>query len=143
MNIVQQNILDVTGPAVICHQVNCRRLMGAGLALDIRHLYPEVHKAYVKKDDWRLGDCQIVKIYRGGYIANLAGQEDVGPGICRTDYTALRNALRVARDFANANSLTLYIPYGIGCGLAGGDWKIVSSIIEEHAPDAVICQLPS
>ena len=27
--------------------------------------------------------------------------------------------------------MSIAIPYGIGCGLAGGDWEIVSNIIDD------------
>jgi len=32
----------------------------------------------------------------------------------------------------------VYIPYKIGCDLAGGDWNIIEKIIEEDFPDAII-----
>jgi len=32
---------------------------------------------------------------------------------------------------AKKNNLSIAIPYGIGCGLAGGKWDIVYDIIEE------------
>lgn len=146
MNIVEQNILDVTEPAVICHQVNCRGIMGGGLALQIRQQYPAVYDAYKAKTDWKLGDCQLVEISDGDsqFVANLAGQDDIcsGFGQCMTDYPYLAMALRTARDFADANNLTLYLPYMIGCGLAGGNWSKVTALIEEFAPNAVVCKLP-
>lgn len=147
MNIIEQNILDVTEPAVICHQVNCIGIMGGGLALQIRQKYPNVYAAYKAKKDWKLGDCQLVEVSNGAsqFVANLAGQQIIrsGFGKCMTDYPYLAMALRTARDFADANSLTLYLPYMIGCGLAGGNWGRVSELIEEFAPNAVVCRLPA
>jgi O-acetyl-ADP-ribose deacetylase (regulator of RNase III) len=142
MNIVEQNILNVTGNAVICHQVNCKHVMGGGLALQIRGRFPKAYAMYMDKPDWKLGDCQLVNVRSGGWVANLAGQDDFGRGSVQTDYGSLAMALRTARDFADANGLTLYLPYMIGCGLAGGDWSIVSELIEEFAPNAVVCRRP-
>jgi O-acetyl-ADP-ribose deacetylase (regulator of RNase III) len=139
MNIIDQDITKVKGRALICHQVNCQRVMGSGLALQIRHKWPEVYAAYRHKQDWRLGDCQIVGIGGKRYVANLAGQDTFG-GPNETRVFQLEHALRIARDFADANVLTLYIPYLIGCGLAGGDWDEVSAMIDRIAPDAVICK---
>jgi len=141
MNIVEQDILTIREDAVICHQVNCIGVMGGGLALQVREQYPDAYDVYKAKDDWRLGDCQIVHVGNEIYIANLAGQKNIGTGL-QTDYKALAQALRVARDFADANELELALPYMMGCGLAGGNWDIVSDMIEQIAPNATVYKLP-
>jgi len=143
MNIIEMDILNVSGPAVICHQVNCVGIMGGGLALQIRNEWDVVYERYLAKQDWQLGDCQIIEISDGDsqYVANLAGQEDITPNA--TNPIALGTALRNARDFADANGLTLYIPYMIGCGIGGGDWEYISGMIDHIAPNAVVCQLPA
>lgn len=142
MKIVEMNLLDVPCAAVICHQVNCLGVMGGGLALQIRNKWGHVYEAYTNKKDWFLGDCQIVGIdyYNGLFIANLAGQEDISENA--TCIASLALALRTARDFAEANDLQLYLPYMIGCGIGGGDWNKVKAMIEEIAPNAILCKLP-
>jgi len=35
----------------------------------------------------------------------------------------------------------IFLPHGLGCGLAGGDWKEVLGRIESAIPDAVIVRL--
>lgn len=142
MRIEERDILDVIGPAVICHQVNCVGIMGGGLALQVRNRWDHVYQHYLSKRDWELGDCQIVRVNDAPhqYVANLAGQVDITPNA--TEPGALVIALRTARDFANANGLTLYIPYMIGCGIGGGDWDDISRMIENTAPHAVLCKLP-
>lgn len=141
MKIIDQNILEIMSPAVICHQVNCMGVMGGGLALQIRNKWQHIFDAYVAKEDWRLGDCQITSVSDVSwlFVANLAGQHDFRDTV-DTKYDALETALRTARDFADANWLLLYIPYMMGCGLAGGSWTIVSEMIERVAPDAIICR---
>ena len=37
--------------------------------------------------------------------------------------------------------LRVGLPFGIGCGLAGGDWSVVSRAIEETVPQAVLYRL--
>ena len=143
MELIEKDILTVIGPAVICHQVNCLRVMGGGLALQVKQTWPQVYTAYIEKDDWRLGDCQLVEISDGDtqFVANLAGQARPGHGL-QTDYDALCNAFRQARDFARANNLELYIPHMMGCGLAGGDWNIVIHMLEDICPEVIVCKLP-
>jgi len=36
--------------------------------------------------------------------------------------------------------MPIYIPFGIGCGLGGGDWEEVVKLLEEDATNAVICK---
>jgi O-acetyl-ADP-ribose deacetylase (regulator of RNase III) len=136
------DIIHIDANAVICHQVNCQNVMGSGIAKQIRKEFPRAYQAYMQKTDWKLGDCQIVRVTDYGWVANLAGQDNFGTETRHTEYSALRTALRTARDFAKANQLGLYLPHGIGCGLAGGSWEIVSDMIAEIAPDAIICKLP-
>lgn len=42
---VEGNILDAEED-IICHQVNCKGVMGAGLAKQIKSKYPNVYKDY-------------------------------------------------------------------------------------------------
>lgn len=128
----------------ICHQVNCKGVMGAGLAKQIKDKHPEVHRLYVSKcNEYKdnhsklLGSIQLIS-YLGtnGYgIINIFGQENFGrdPGVVYTDYDALRDAFNVI-----ANSLgyaTIRIPYKIGCGLGNGNWETVLDIIQTSLVD--------
>lgn len=134
---------------VIGHQTNLKGVMGGGLALQIRKKFPIAYGAYsalISKQ--KLGDCQIIMVSRDNgtpsqnlYIANLFGQDGFGSGEVDTDYDALRAALKKLNDWATQNVVEVYLPYGLGCGLAGGDWRIVSEIIEEEVPMAIICRL--
>ena len=55
-----------TNVEVIIHQTNCKGVMGAGIALQIKNNYPEVFKYYVyfcksvkkiKRFTWRMSYC--------------------------------------------------------------------------------------
>lgn len=40
-----------------------------------------------------------------------------------TDYLNMEIALEYLKVFAQKNNLSIAIPYGIGCGIANGDWN--------------------
>lgn len=48
-----------------------------------------------------------------------------------TDYEAMKKALIEIKEYAKSFNLSIAIPYGIGCGIASGDWDKVFQIIEE------------
>lgn len=125
---------------VCCQQVNCRGVFGKGLALATRTKFPQVGKAYFDKPDWQLGDCLFVEVHPGLYHALLAGQDRYGSGHCFTEYSSLELCLKKAREFSDSLRLPLYVPFGIGCGLASGDWQMVSAMIERVCPDAYVCE---
>lgn len=58
-----------------------------------------------------------------------------GRGERQTNYAALATALfSFFRDCAQKNQdATIRLPYGLGCGLAGGDWDTVLAIINDAA----------
>lgn len=129
---------------IIVHQVNCQCKMGIGIAKDIKTKYPNVFTEYVhfcnliKSDIDLLGRCQIVKVekfdkFSPQYVANLFGQQYYGSGALYTSYEALESAFKELLGWVNQNykneTVTIGIPYKIGCGLAGGDWDIVNEII--------------
>lgn len=139
IKIVEGNILDATED-IIGHQVNCQGVMGAGLAKQIRNKYPNVYEGYKSKCNNNdkeniLGDCQIIVAEDGKFIANLFGQYSYGTGITQTNYQALLAALLSLKGNAQYHDHSVALPYGIGCGLAGGDWNIVHSMIQEVFKD--------
>lgn len=139
------NILDVE-QGIVCHQVNCRGVMGAGIAKSIRNKWPWVYEAYVKAE-LRLGLAHLVKVGENLLVANLCGQYNYGRDKKYTDYMAVRKALRTIANWRKLNeeitgvSLPIYVPYKMGCSNAGGDWYLVHNIVKDVIPDAVIVKL--
>lgn len=133
------NILDVK-EGVIIQQVNCKGVMGAGLAKDIRNKWPIVYKKY-KEREWSPGDVAFVSIDTNLYVCNLAGQYHYGreKGVCYTIYEAVELGLTKVNHFCIAQKLQAYIPYKMGCNLGGGDWRMVEKIINKVIPNAIIC----
>ena len=116
--------------------------MGAGLALAVKTKYPGAYYHY-KTSRLRLGRALFSKVDIRLWIAHLIAQESFGPGV-QTDYDAFRSSIRQVRSFQDKEhirDLDVYLPYNVGCGLAGGDWNTVLAIIEEELPDATICVL--
>lgn len=130
------NILSVTH-GIIVHQVNCQGVMGAGIALQIRHKWPEVYEQY-RKFKFKLGQIQLVKITNSLYVCNLAGQDRYGREERYTDYDALKKGFTTLNVWASASNLPIYIPKFIGSANAGGDWKIVNSLILEILTDCEV-----
>lgn len=143
MNTIQYITGDILTPntsgktVVVCHQVNCRGVMGAGLAKQVRQMYPGAYTAYkekcveIKQGRGGLGDVQFCAyLNQSGYIlANIFGQDGYGRDKQYTDYAALCKAFtHIAQSFPNS---TIRIPYKMGCGLGGGDWTVVEQIIKE------------
>ena len=132
---------------VICHQCNCFHTMGGGIAYQIAKLFPEAEIAdnETKYGDMnKLGTMSITSAasYKNEnpnikYIANLYGQYNYGTRYGpATEYDALESAFMKLKEFCikrkeENEHLIVGIPHKIGCQLAGGDWNIVSAIIDK------------
>jgi len=135
------NILNVTS-GIICHQVNCRGVMNAGIAKAIRNQWPVVANDYFAKYNSagiELGDVILSHVdkERNIFVASLAAQDRFGSGLRFTDYGALRMCL-AKLNYINAGKHDVYIPVGMSCGLAGGDWQKVLEIITMVLPNSVL-----
>lgn len=126
----------------ICHQVNCRGRMGSGIAKQIRDRFPEVYESYMElcNDDTLLpedllGSIDIVGTDSQYDVISIFGQLNYGyDGKRYTSYQAFRHALELIYEWDLPGS-KIGFPKYIGCGLGGGDWSIVSALIEEILGD--------
>lgn len=141
-----RSILDVTD-GIICHQIN-PFTMGAGLARQIRVRYPKHYDDFLEWKSTRnnvwLGHVVFTDHYAPLYIVGLCAQEEYGrePNKCYTRYDALKDCLKQLDYICLKHHRSkLYVPYGIGCGLAGGDWGHVLHYIKEYTPYAIVCKL--
>ena len=119
----------------LVHQVNCVGAMGRGLALAIRNKYPDVFRRYQQyceehRSRELLGKVLLIPTDDGKVICNVFGQNGYGTSTQQTDYAALSKAFMSLATIVPANE-TMAIPYGMGCGLGGGNWSIVSNMITE------------
>ena len=137
------NALDNQEVNVIGHVVNCRGVMGGGIAKSIRERYPSVYEEYkafhedTKGGEYLLGRAQECYISASPIdsraVFNLHAQLDYGTHKRQLNYGALGKCLfQMEQDSKGA---TVGFPYLLGCGLAGGDWSIVLEMIEFYFKD--------
>lgn len=116
------------------HGCNCKKRMASGVAYAVRHTYYEMVLADLNSlitPEERLGSIIKVKLSNEKLGYNIYSQFGYGRDKVHVDYRALENGLRaVCSDLKNNGLKTLALPK-IGCGLAGGDWDVVSKIIEK------------
>lgn len=140
ITIIEGDILNAKED-IIAHQVNCQGVMGAGLAKQIKNKYYNSFLTYkhacdgVSDKNDLLGSIRRYREEDGKVICHIFSQLNYGRAKRQTDYEALRNGLKKLEIIARNNDKTVALPYGIGCGLAGGDWDIVYKIIDEVFKD--------
>lgn len=125
---------------VIAHQVNCQGVAG-GLAGAIFRKWPYAGKDYSDLTQRvpgkaLLGMAHFTGQQKDGHIiCNLYGQYNPG-----ADYNPkkLEQALEMLGNSARLMKWSVALPYGLSCGIAGGDWDEVQQIIE-RTMDGVDC----
>jgi len=123
---------------LIIHGCNCFCNMGKGIAKTIKDKFPEAYSAdleTMKGDKSKLGKISWaeVEINKGKLIVVNGYTQFNWKGRGRkADYEAIRNVFKEVK----GKFLGLRIGYpAIGAGLAGGNWEIISKIIEEELYD--------
>lgn len=120
---------------VIIHGCNCFCTMGAGIAKTIKHKFPEAYKADLKTekgDKAKLGTISWAKsktTYGKLIIVNGYTQFNWRGNGQKVDYTAIREVFKEVKD--KFSGMRIGYP-AIGAGLAKGDWKVISEIIDEE-----------
>ena len=137
---VKGNLLD-SDCDYICHQVNCQGVMGSGIARQIRERWPDVFVSYYaycsrhnRDPKLLLGNIWGVQVTTNcinRWIVNMFAQGNYGyDGSRFTSYDAFAQCLETMRDRLPTDK-TIGFPKNIGCGLGGGNWKVISALIEE------------
>jgi O-acetyl-ADP-ribose deacetylase (regulator of RNase III) len=131
---------------IILHGCNSLGIMGSGIALQIKEQYPEVFLKYVEKYDaqgnnLKLGDIIPVKVGKNKWIVNCITQRGFGrqKNHKYVSYDAIHDCMVELRDRLDlmrfeSNTLPILFP-AIGAGLGGGDWKVISEIIDGTIPN--------
>jgi O-acetyl-ADP-ribose deacetylase (regulator of RNase III) len=144
---------------VISHQANCQNTFGSGIARSIREMYPAAYKADCNA---AITKANTLGRFSVGYIPaennsssirriyNLYGQNLFGKGTRQTNYDALYSALEgMAHDLVE-NDMDLPVPsvgfpFQMGSFRGGGNWDIVSRLIEvafdDYPSDVIIYRL--
>ncbi len=144
----------------IAHSCNCQNVMGAGIAKQIKDRYPKAFEAdherwsdeYNDGGNWR---CQIGDYSKAvietqwthlphATIYNLYTQSGYSTKERQVNYEYFWKALKAMKEDLLSvqddagESQVVGLPYGISCGLAGGNWKIIKAIIEDIFLDSMI-----
>jgi len=128
MDIINQDITTVD-VGIVAHGVNCQRVMGSGVALAIRKMWPKAFEQYVYNDPI-LGATQFVQIDELLWVANCYTQTSYGrAGGPYADLVSVESSLDATFAFAAEKHLPLFMPR-IGCGLGGLQWDDVRLVIE-------------
>jgi len=120
-----------SGESVVVHGCNCFKTMGAGIARQVREQCPNAYKAdqdTLWGDRKKLGSSTLA-YDNGMLIINAYTQYEYARDRVVVDYDALRSAMEEICQTTPGEDV-IAMPK-IGCGLGGGDWKIVSQILEE------------
>ena len=139
MNYVNGSLFD-SKAQVLVHQVNCRGVMGSGVAKQVKDHYPYVYQEYVHYCNEHsvnelIGSCLIVPIPNSSqYIANIFGQINFGTdGRKYTSYDAVDMALSKLHDWCRSHNVTsLSFPENMGCARGGGKWRVISTLLWVH-----------
>ena len=154
LRTIQCDIFD-SGANIICHQVNCKGVMGSGLAKQVKEKYPHVYADYSRycvnckqKGTSPLGTWQAVPIdFKDPvdrYIVNIFAQDAYGYTGVYTEYGALRTALESLKRVVEPLEYSIAFPANMGCKRGGGDWtevyKIIDEIFGKSKLDVMICE---
>jgi len=122
---------------IIVHGCNCQRKMGAGIALTLKQNFPEVaYQDSITKCN-TLGNIDEVHIKNYKFkVINAYTQNYWGKCNKYETQNSRYNAIRKCMKKINERykGLRIGLPL-IGCGKAGGDWKIVKEIIKDELKD--------
>lgn len=138
VSIVYSDLLSVSAD-YIAHQVNCRGVMGAGLALTLRRANPRLFPLYQRHCKKYNPLDLLGKSFLCDNIISIFGQLNYGRdrSVVYTDYSALHQAFSSIHERLPLDK-SIAFPYGFGCGLANGDWNIVKQLIIDSFPGRTI-----
>jgi O-acetyl-ADP-ribose deacetylase (regulator of RNase III) len=126
------------GKKIIPHICNDIGGWGKGfvLAISKRWKDPELQykEWYKSKENFELGQIQLVSVTDAITIANIIGQRDIKKGKDGTPpirYDAVKKGINKVAKHAKEINASIHMPR-IGCGLAGGNWEEIEAIIKDE-----------
>ena len=137
-DVIRGNLLT-SGEKIIGHGVNCRGVMGSGIALQIKERWPNtnmIYKQHCASRNWdraMLGSV-LTTNEKDLTICNIFTQFQTSRDHRTVSYDA------IADGFKNLDQLNLgrvAIPQ-IGAGLGGGHWYSIVELINHYAPQTEI-----
>lgn len=123
------------GNKIIAHICNDIGGWGKGFVLAISKKWKlpeqEYREWYKSKENFRLGEIQIIPVTEYISVANMIGQRGIKTGSKGVPirYDAVEQCLEKVVNEAEKLSASVHMPR-IGCGLAGGKWEMIEPIIQ-------------
>src|SRR5260370_39584514 len=149
---------DATNPVaqrkrIIAHCCNDAGFWNAGFVRALSERFHQPERDYRRAArglmpvPFCLGQVQFVRVQAGLCVANIIGQSGIrsASNPKPIGYDSLHEGLARVRVRALDDDATVHMPR-IGAGLAGGDWEIISAIIEDvlcsHGVNVTVYDLP-
>ena len=140
------------GRRLIAHVVNDRTPnWGGAFARALKNRLPAAQTAFQEwvatdRSRLRLGRSHVADLAADISVTTMVAQRGYGPAAKpRIAYAALRTCLREVADAAAERGASVHMPR-IGVGMAGGDWGIVSELIDDalvsRGLDVTVYSLP-
>lgn len=125
------------GNKIIVHVCNDIGGWGKGFVMALSAKWRQPEESYrswfQSKENFKLGEMQLVQVETDTWVANMIGQHNIRPdkdGNPPVRYEAIGEALRKVAVAALAMNASVHMPR-IGCGLAGGKWEVMEAIVVE------------
>lgn len=146
LETIQGNLLDFPNDITfIAHSCNTQNIMGGGIARQIKDRYPNAYSAdchAMMNNDNQLGwySFAVTDATQNKGIYNMYTQDKIG-GSRAVNYEAFYVALNKVADHIEwqmkheDEEKILGLPWGISCGLAGGSWGVIFSMINNILVD--------
>jgi len=142
VKIIDGNLLDFPNDInFIAHSCNTRNIMGAGIAKQIKDRYPMAYESdcyAMAEDEVGLGSYSFAwtNATQTKGIYNMYSQDKLGGERAvnyEGFYLALQNVANHIEWQPNHEEEVkiLGLPFGISCGLAGGSWNVIFSMIND------------
>lgn len=150
------NLLSVKSGHIV-HGCNAQGVMGSGVALAVKQTYPGAYEDYIRVFNsdppfrgTKLGVAYPYIVNNDLVIWNAITQDSFGGAIRQVSYDAIQTCFEQINwhikeggtdNVAFAQAEEVHIPM-IGAARGGGNWKIISTIIEETMDFPVTLWLP-
>lgn len=140
LQIIKGDLLDFpNGINTIAHSCNTKNVMGGGIAKSIKERYPEAYQADCKaheESEVALGYFSFCKLNSEPKkrIINLYTQQEFGEGRhvnYESFYASIDYLYKAINSSPDVSKYVLGLPFGISCGLAGGNWNIIYCMLNE------------
>ena len=141
---VTGNILDYPAPYYIAHQCNTKSKRAAGLSTHVFNKYPAAND-YARGTHGTVGTIHVMD-----HVINMFAQLKPGKPSGSLDNSDKRigyfsSCLQaIATQLPKDKDVTVVFPYGIGCGMAGGDWPTYEALLKELSKslNVIVVKLP-